>query len=208
MEAQMKEQILLLRGGKSFRDRAQALEYYKHYNIDDHGDYKSWKDWLVWSFEDQFEFIKVQNPTRDNADYEIWKIVFEKYLPKIRQNPTIIANSLGTVFILKYLVENGFPVKIKQLHLVATFVSDEFQPPDDVENAGTFGFDISKIDLIKKFCNEIHMWHSVDDPMCDIKNAEYIKSKIPDSSLHKFTDRGHFLQSTFLELFDYLRNNN
>ena len=148
----------------------------------------------------------MKRPLVDNADYVVWKIMFEKYFVKLNsENLTIVSHSLGTIFILKYLVENGFKTNIKQLHLVSPIVSNDFQPVDDVENTGTFTFDISKISEVKKYVDDLHIWHSTDDTMCIYKNAEYIKQEIPDSTLHTFSDRGHFLQSTFWELFDVLR---
>jgi hypothetical protein len=45
----------------------------------------------------------------------------------------------------------------------------------------------------------------LDDEVCLYKNAEFIKKEIPESFLHTFSDKGHFSQSTFFELFDLLR---
>ncbi len=202
----MKEQIMIIGGGRTYKDRGQLLQNFINFDIDATWNTKSWKDWLMWSLEEKYEFIQFGRPLKDNADYEIWKIVFEKYLVKITSNNLIIiTHSLGTIFILKYLVENGFKTKIKQLHLVSPIVSNDFQPVDDVENTGTFTFDISLISKIKNICEEIHIWHSTDDAMCTYKNAEYIKQEIPLATLHTFSDRGHFSQSTFPELYDLLR---
>jgi predicted alpha/beta hydrolase family esterase len=203
----MKEQIIMIGGGRSYKDRESKIGFYKDFFDIDTAPYgKSWKDWLSWSLEDKYEFINFAKPGSDNADYEIWKIVFDKYLSKVTSvNPIFITHSLGTIFILKYLIENGFKSKIKQLHLVAPVVSQDFQPVNDVEDTGTFTFDITKINQIKGICDEVHLWHSTDDDVCLYKNAEYIKEQLPESTLHTFSDRGHFSQSTFLELFDILR---
>lgn len=194
----MKNQIIVIGGGRNYRDREQFLQNYINFDIDATWNTKSWKEWLKWSLEEKYDFIEFARPVKDNADYEIWKIIFEKYLVKLSsQNPILITHSLGTIFILKYLVENGLKTKIKQLHLVSPIVSNHFQPVNDVENTGTFTFDISKIKDIKNICEEIHIWHSTDDTTCLYKNAEYIKEQILESVLHTFSDRGHFSQSTF-----------
>ncbi len=202
----MKEQLILIGGGRTYRDREQMMQNFINFDIDMEYRTKSWKDWLSWSLEDKYEFITMKRPLVDNADFSVWKIMFEKYFVKLNtENLTIVSHSLGTIFILKYLVENGFNKKIKQLHLVSPIVSNDFQPVDDIEDTATFTFDISKISEIKKYVDDLHIWHSTDDTMCIYKNAEYIKQEIPESTLHTFSDRGHFLQSTFWELFDVLR---
>jgi len=202
----MKEQIILISGGTSFRNLEHALDFYKKVDIEDEKKYKSWKDWLVWSLEEKYDFIIPKMPTKDNAQYQIWKLMFEKYLAKLNtENTTIIAHSLGTIFILKYLVENGFSKKIKQLHLVSPIVSNDFQPADDVEDCGTFTFDIAKVNMLKNLCEVIHIWHSKDDEACEYANAEYLVKEIPTSIFHSFETRGHFSQQTFPELFDILR---
>lgn len=200
-----KPQVLILGGGRSFRDKEQLLEFYKNYDIN-RTKGRSWKDWLMWTLEDRYEFIFPDFPIRDNADYEIHKMILEKYFQKFNnQDLIIIAHSLGTILLLKYLLENGFGKRIKQFHLVASWIANELQPDDDVENTGSFTFEYKRVGEIAQYCEEIHIWHSTDDTMCMYKNAEYLKDKIPTSHLHTFTDRGHFLQSTFLELFDVLR---
>jgi predicted alpha/beta hydrolase family esterase len=202
----MKNQIMIIGGGRTYKDREQMMQNFMKFDVDMEYKARSWKDWLSWSLEGKYEFITMKRPLVDNADYAVWKIMFEKYLVKLNsENLTFISHSLGTIFILKYLVENGFSKKIKQLHLVSPIVSNDFQPVDDEENTGTFTFDILKISEVKKYVDDLHIWHSTDDTMCTYKNAEYIKQEIPESTLHTFSDRGHFLQSTFWELFDVLR---
>ncbi len=78
-------------------------------------------------------------------------------------------------------------------------------PADDVEDCGTFTFDISKVSEIKKYCENIHIWHSTDDTMCRYANTEYLLEQIPESILHKFENRSHFLDTTFWELFEEMK---
>lgn len=200
-----KETIIFISGGNTFSSREKALEYYKNSEIDEKT-YKSWKDWLAWTLEDKYDFIFPKFADRGNSDYEIWKIIFEKYLEKIENNNVIIvAHSLGTILILKYLSENVFQKNIKTLHLVAPIIADEFQPENDVEQTGTFTFDYQNISKLKDKFENLHLWHSEDDTICLIKNSEFILKNILEANFHKFTNRGHFFQSTFLELFDELR---
>jgi len=201
-----RKQILFVSGGLTFKDNQQAIEYYKNKDIDEVWDSKSWREWLFWSLENQADLVNVKMPMKDSADYEVWKIIFEKYFVKLNSNELVlIGYSLGTIFLMKYLLENGFSKKIKQLHLVAPIVGNEFQPATDTENTGTFTFDYQNISQLEKYCEEIYIWHSKDDAMCSFKNAQYINENLPKSILQTFENRGHFFQSTFFELFDVLR---
>lgn len=201
-----KPQVLHIGGGTSFDSKEHALEYYRNYDIDIDFYGKFWREWLAWSLEGVYEYINPKFPVKENADYDIHKIIFDKYLTKLNDEPLfIIAHSLGCLFVIKYLLDNGFVKKIKQLHLVGPIVTDDFQPEGDLEQTGNFTIDYTRVIEIARFCEEIHIWHSTDDTMCAYKNAEYLKEKIPSAHLHTFSNRGHFLQSTFWELFDVLR---
>lgn len=198
------KQIIMLGGGGSYDTREDFLEDLRKREVDN-TKYKRWKDWIAWSLEDKYEFISPDFPCRDNADFEAWKIWFEKYFPLFRNNLIIVAHSLGTIFIIKYLLENKFDFRISELHLVAPIISNDFQPETDIESTSTFTFDFKKVSELEGKVEKIVLWHSEDDNICDIKNSNYLKEQLPGSLFNKFVDRGHFLQSTFVELFDHLR---
>lgn len=199
-----KEHVFAISGGLTFSDDNQMLEFYKKTDIHATYNNKYWMDWLVWSLEDKKNIVKLKMPGFDNANYNVWKIIFEKYLREIdSEKITIVAHSLGTIFILKYLVENN--LKIKNLHLVGSFVSDDFQSNSFDEGSGTFTFDYSKVSEIESRCENIFLWHSTDDTSCTIKNSEYLHEQLPKSKFSRFEDRGHFNGSTFVELFDVLK---
>lgn len=198
-----KEVLIFLNGGMSFRDEKQMIEHYENFDIDYPGHGKSWKDWLAWTLEDKYTVLQPKFRTSDNANYKVWKLFFEKYLAKVKgEKLNIVAHSLGTTFILKYLVENK--LKINNLHLVASIVTNDFQPKNDPEDTATFTFDISKVKEIQKQVKNIHLWHSADYEMCTMKNPEYLYKQLPKSKFHKFKNKGHFLQPTFVELFEEL----
>jgi predicted alpha/beta hydrolase family esterase len=102
---------------------------------------------------------------------------------------------------LKYLTENQFPRKIKQLHLVGTVLDEQDLPADD-NYLGDFLFDISQIPALTKQVENIYIYHSKDDESCPYSHAERLKSYLPEAVLTTFTDRGHFRQSDFPELLE------
>ncbi|MDB9944422.1 alpha/beta hydrolase [bacterium] len=202
----MKKSVLFgISGGNSFRDHTQLYEHYKNYDIDYIHTEKYWMDWLMWSLENECACIKLKMPGSDNADYGVWKIMFEKYLHKYgSEDLNIVSHSLGTTFILKYLVECD--LKINHLHLVAPFVSDDFQPSDFNESTGSFTFDHSVVNTVAERSRTVNIWYSEDDDVCTPKHAEYLHKQIKGSQLFCLEDRGHFNQSTFWELFEELKS--
>lgn len=63
---------------------------------------------------------------------------------------------------MKYLTENNFPKKIKQLHLVSALIDDQDLPPEE-SYLGDFEFNTTKIPEIQNICEKIFLYHSKDD---------------------------------------------
>ena len=194
-------------GGNSFRDESQMHRHYQNFDIDYVHTEKYWMDWMDWILRDVFDCTKLKMVGLDNANYGVWKILFEKYLEKIKEkNLNIVAHSLGTTFILKYLTEND--LKVKSLHIIAPFVADEFQPADFNESTGSFTFDYKNVRSITRKCDNIHIWYSEDDNVCTSKHALYLHEQLPESRLTALKGRGHFNQGTFWELIEDLKSKN
>jgi predicted alpha/beta hydrolase family esterase len=130
-------------------------------------------------------------PSKRNAKYIEWKIWFEKFFPFLKDDIILIGHSLGAIFLTKYLAENLLPSSIVQLHLVA----------------GVFGCDggfdiLGKLDSIEKQCNQIFIYHSKDDFVVDFEDGKKYAQALPGAKFLIFEDKGHFLQSDFLELVE------
>lgn len=137
-------------------------------------------------------------PAKNNAKYFEWKIWFEKSFQYLKDDLILIGHSLGGIFLAKYLSENDFPVKIKQLHLVAAVYEHE----DEHEQLADFKLKEFPGKLVDKEIPEIHIYHSTDDTVVPIIESEKYHQQIPGSHFHKFTDRFHFIDETFPELFE------
>jgi predicted alpha/beta hydrolase family esterase len=116
----------------------------------------------------------------------------------------LIGHSLWWMFLLKYLWENKFPKKIKQLHLVATVI-DGSDRPKEKQYLWDFAFDLNIIPKAEDAAEEIFIYHSTDDPTVPYSQAEKIKSYLPKAKLITFTDMGHFRQLEFPELLANIR---
>jgi predicted alpha/beta hydrolase family esterase len=200
----MKQQVLIIKGGESFESEKDYFTYLKEVPIDLYKDNKSWRDSVALALDSTHEFFVPVMPCKQNAQYEAWKIWFEKYLDLLnKEDLIIIAHSLGGTFMTKYLVENKLDHKLKSLHLIAPYVTDEF--PLHLERLGTFKFDLDGIPNLINSAEFIHIWQSTDDDVVSFKNGEIVKSYLPDATLHTFEDRGHFNQPEFPELLIELK---
>lgn len=198
-----KKQIIFIGGGNSFEKKEDFYDYLKSYKIDLYNKDEKWNDLLAIELGEAYELIKPVMPSKDEADYNAWKIWFEKHLSFINdENPILIGYSLGGTFLLKYLSENNFIKNISQLHLIGPFVEND----ESSSKLMNFEFSINKINTISNLCNEMHLWYSEDDYIVPCKNSELVKINLPKIDSHIFKDRGHFFQSSFPELLEVINN--
>jgi predicted alpha/beta hydrolase family esterase len=66
-------------------------------------------------------------PNKQNAQYEEWKLVFEKIIDKLDENFILIGHSLGAMFIVKYLSENTISKTIEKTLLLGTPFDDNLK---------------------------------------------------------------------------------
>jgi len=197
----MKKQILFIHGGESYENMEDFYEYLRMKPINLNKE-KKWTELLGINLGEDYEVIYPIMPIKHNADYQAWKIWFERHLEFINYEFILIGHSLGGTFVLKYLSENNFLKKISQLNLVAPAVFDDGLTS---EKLLTFNFDISKINIISEFCGDIHLWASKDDDCVAFENSERVKENLPNAEFHIFEDRKHFNGSTFPEILEVIK---
>ena len=195
----MKRQVIFIHGGVSFKSKEDFYEWLKTTDIDPYKIRNQWSDSLGLELGQNYEYLKLAMPSKYGADYEAWKIWFERHFNfAYNENPILIGHSLGGTFLLKYLSENGFPKHISQLHLVAPAVLEGDN--SDLEKLDTFNFDIEKIKTISNLCDKIYLYHSKDDKTVTFENSELVKQNLPNVNFIVFEDRGHLRQEKFPEL--------
>ena len=106
-----KTQILLIHGGETFRNQKDYLNYLKNRTISIKKRVRWSQEYLDKELGKKFEIIRPRMPLQENAKYSDWKIFFERHMPLLRNNIILIGNSLGGIFLAKYLSENKFPKK-------------------------------------------------------------------------------------------------
>ncbi|MBD3208278.1 MAG: hypothetical protein GF370_02410, partial [Candidatus Nealsonbacteria bacterium] len=113
-----KIQIFIVHGGYTFKNREDYLNFLKNRKISIKKKRNWTDDYLGENLGNNFEIIRPRMPLQDNAKYSDWKIHFERHIPYFKNNIILIGNSLGGIFLAKYLSENRFPKKILSIYLV------------------------------------------------------------------------------------------
>lgn len=196
------QQIIHIHGGECFPDNNSFYEALKACDYNPLVEKKHWRDWLKQRLSSSYQMIIPQMPNGRMASYKARKIWFEKIFSYLNDEWTILTGqSLGAMFLLKYLTENWFPRKIKQLHLLGTLLDEENLPADN-NYLGDFLFDTSWIPAITKQIEYIYIYHSRDDEYCPYSHAERLVKLLPNAEFISFEDRWHFSQPEFPELLE------
>ena len=208
----MKKQFIFINGWvpkENYKDYLDMLHTLKYNPYEEN--FLSWNKTLWEKLWEDWEYLRAPLHDRDFADYEAWKIMFEKMIPFLNSEICLWAGSLGGSFVLKYLWENdGIPdpktwkkIKIKKLFLIAAAVEDT---PDEV--MGSFAFDLEEVyTRVARWCSEIYIYHSTDDDIVPYEQSLLIKNYFPEAEFRTFHDRWHFYKEAELpELIEDINN--
>ena len=195
--------IFIVHGGETFKNQKDYFHYLKTRDV-------STKKWISWSGDyldkklgAEFEIIRPRMPLPENAKYKDWKITFEKYLPLLTGDLVLIGNSLGGIFLAKYLSEHRLPKKTLSVFLVcAPF--DNTNSTEDLVGGFVLKSDLS---LITKNTKNLHLLFSKDDEVVPPAHAEKYNRKLPNAHLVIYKSKnGHFRVPTFPEIIKMIKN--
>ena len=193
------KQIVIIHGGSSFNSYENYLDNIKNSQL--HYERllwaQKWREWLAQSITDH-DVLLPDFPNKQNAQYEEWKIYFEKLLPLLGSDVQLIGYSLGAMFLAKYLHESPLSSPVRRLVLVSPCYDDE-----SVEDLGSFR--VTSAAGLEKSAKEIHLFHSKDDPVVPFTELAKFQRDLPTAKAHIFEDRNHFFQPTFPELKELLK---
>lgn len=139
--------------------------------------YKNWFPWLKNELaKRRLECFVPTFPILDKQRYEIWNKILKSYLEVgcINESTVFITHSLGSIFIVKFLIDNK--IKIKKLITVAGFNNVNFK--DDINLYNTFYVEDYDIEKIHNYCNEIVAIYSDNDPYVNMLEAEKFADSI------------------------------
>ena len=198
-----KTQILMIHGGMTFKNRKDYLYFLKNREISIEKKVRWSEDYLDKELGNNFEIIRPRMPLADNAIYEEWKIHFERYFPYLKNNIILIGNSLGGIFLSKYLSENKFPRKIMSTYLICA--------PFDNTPGGEYlvgGFNLKKdLSLIEKNSKNLYLLFSKDDDIVPVSHAKKYEKKLKNARIIIYKSKnGHFKVSKFPEIVKMIKN--
>src|ERR1035437_2077204 len=109
-----KQQILLIHGGTTFESHDKYFKSLinKTPKLEWILSRKDWKNELQNQLGEDFAVYTPQMPNKQKAQYDEWKILFEKIVNLLDVNFILIGHSLGAIFLVKYLSENIMHKKI------------------------------------------------------------------------------------------------
>ena len=199
------QQVLFIWWWNVFASREDFIEQLKTWNYNPFEIKKKWKNSLWEKLWGAYHVAILDMPNKNIALYKEWKIWFEKIFEYLEWEQIIVAHSLWTIFILKYLIENWFPKNIKQLHLVSALIDDKDLPLEE-SYLWDFTFDIQKIPEIEKICDKIFLYHSKDDVFVPFSQWKRLHESLSNAEFEVFEDRGHMLMEEFPELVKNIKN--
>ncbi|MFP4656767.1 MAG: alpha/beta hydrolase [Candidatus Woesearchaeota archaeon] len=197
-----KKQIILIHGGETWKKREDYIRYLKTREISLERR-ESWsREYLEKQLSQEFRIIRPQMPLKEDAKYEDWKIWFERHLEFLDDDCILIGNSLGGIFLAKYLSENDFPRRIKATFLVCPPFDDSI-PDEDLAGGFELGNDLSKLE---KNSHMVKLMFSKDDEVVPPSQAEKYKEALKDAEIIMYDDKnGHFNIKEFPEIVEMIR---
>ena len=193
-----KTQVLVIHGGMTFKNEKIFLHYILKERSVSRGDKISWShEYLKKALGNNFEVTNPRMPLQDYAKYRHWNAYFKRYLPLLNKNFILIGNSLGAIFLAKYLSENKLKNKALSVYLVcAPF--DNTLPHEDLVGGFTLKKDLSGLE---KNTENLHLLFSKDDDVVPVSHAEKYRKKLPRARIVIFKSKnGHFDISKFPEI--------
>ncbi len=125
---------------------------------------------------------------------------------KISSETILVGHSCGGGFLVRYFSEHK-ELSPKKIILVAPWLDPEGYLKELDPETTFFNFEIDG-DIANR--TEVHCIYSTDDEKDILESIERIQEKIPNMVIHRFTDKGHFIDSSlggneFPELLELLK---
>lgn len=142
-------------------------------------------------------------PLKENAKYIYWKIHFKKFINFFDKNTILIGNSLGGIFLSKFLSENKLLKKVLSVYLVCP-PFDNTCPKEDLVG----GFKLKKdLSLIEKNTKNLYLLFSKNDDIVPVSHANKYKLKLPNAKIKIYKNKnGHFFIKKFPEIIKMINN--
>lgn len=195
----MKTQAVVIHGGETFKTYNEYLTFLEGLSLDFDEEYgvqkRGWRTRLPEELGEGFEVILLRMPSKLNAKYVEWKIWFDKHIPFLKNDLIFVGHSLGGLFLAKYLSEEEIPVALSATFLVAAPFSEE-----GLEGSLADFVLPKSLDKFREQSERIFIMHSEDDFVVPFEHSLKYREYLPNAQHIAFKDKGHFLQESFPEL--------
>ena len=194
-----KTQVLVVHGGMTFKNEMDFLRYILKERGVSTGNKVGWsKEWLQKSLGSKVEVTNPRMPLQDYSQYKYWKPYFERFLPLLGKDFILIGESLGAIFLAKYLSENKLKNKALSVYLVCASFDDTL-PHEDLVGGFKLGKDLS---LLEHNTKNLHLLFSKDDDVVPVSHAEKYRKKLTDKANIMILKgkKGHFNVSKLPEI--------
>ena len=193
-----KTQIFYIHGGQTLKNHKDYISFLRKRKVSVEKNKGGWDGgYLDKELGKKFDIIRPRMPLRENAKYKEWKIHFERFFRYLKDDIILIGQSLGGVFLAKYLSENKFPKRILSVYMVC--------PPFDDTIHGenlTGGFKLKKdLSLIERSSKRVYLLFSKKDKIVSVSHAKKYRKKLRSSKVIIYNHiKGHFFVSEFPEI--------
>lgn len=192
----IRRQVCIIHGGDSFKSFVEFRDWLKNSTVEyDRLLYSpDWKSWLPTQLP-EYDVLLPSMPNKQNAQYEDWSLYFSKIVPLLKPDAILIGHSLGGIFLAHYFSEHPPAEKFARIILVAA-------PHSDETTEGLGDFKLEDASGLSRASDDIHLFHSEDDPVVPVTEVYRYQSDLPGAKLHLFSGKLHFNDPTFPELVE------
>ena len=204
----MKKQVFYVHGGDGFNSQEDYLKYLKTapiWDLPNQPTTPSWKRSLAAELGPDYEVFMPAMPNRNNADYLEWQLWFERHFTYLNDGVILIGGSLGGMFLAKYLSEKTPPFQIAKLFLLAA-PGGQYPQQSDGNDCRSFRFSANAAQNIVKCANKVEIWHSKDDQVVPVSEAEWYKTHVSGAKVRLFSDKNHFLVAELPEIVEAIES--
>ncbi len=192
-----KTRIFIIHGGMTFKTKKDYIHFLKTREISLENRISWTNAYLDTALGKGFEIIRLRMPTPDNAHYDEWKIHFERYLPFFTNRSVLIGNSLGGIFLARYLSENQLAQRALATYLVCPPFDDTLS-----DEALVNGFKLKPdLSLLEENTAHLSLLFSHDDDVVPVQHAEKYREKLHHANIRIYKNKnGHFNVEKFPEI--------
>jgi len=197
-----KHQIFFIHGGNTFKTQKEYLHYLKTRSIYLERKKRWYDDYFDKMLGKKFQLIRPRMPLKDHSKYKEWVIHFERHFPYLKDNIILMGESLGGIFLAKYLSENRFPKKILSCYLICPPFKNDL-PKESLVGGFRPGSDLS---LLEKNCKKLTLMFSKDDDVVPVSHAKKYEAKLKNAQIIIYKSKnGHFQVSKFSEIVKMIK---